>query len=53
MIDTLGKPKDMNFVTNANAKKYIEKLSEIPKTPLSVRVLYDSNEAMDLLEKLL
>jgi len=53
MIDTLGKPKDMSFVTNQNAKKYIEKLSEKPKTPLSMRVKYDNKDAMDLLEKML
>jgi len=53
MIETLGKPKDMTFVTNQNAKKYIEKLPEKPKTPLSSLIKYDNKDANDLLEKML
>ena len=69
LIAKLGKPKDMSFITNANAKKYLEKLSETPKvliilhwnniiiylhkTPLSTRVKYSSKEGLDLLERML
>lgn len=53
IIDTLGKPKDMSFVTNPNAKKFLDSLPSEPKRPLHVVVKYENPEASDLLEKLL
>jgi len=53
MIDTLGKPKDMSFVTNQNAKKFLDSLPEKPKRPLLSVVKYDNKDALDLLQKLL
>jgi len=53
MMDTIGKPKDMSFVTNANAKKFLETLPEAPKRPLFSVVKYENADALDLLSKLL
>lgn len=53
IIDILGKPKDMSFVTNANAKKFLESLPTEPKRPLLSIVKYQNPEALDLLQKLL
>lgn len=53
IIDTLGKPKDMSFVTNSNAKKFLDSLPDDPKRPLKAVVNYDNAEALDLLQKLL
>lgn len=30
ILDTLGKPADLSFVTNPNAKKYLESLKDEP-----------------------
>jgi mitogen-activated protein kinase 1/3 len=53
IIDTLGKPADMSFVTNPNAKKFLETLPEVPKRPLLAVVEYENPDALDLLQKLL
>lgn len=53
MMDTLGKPKDMSFVTNPNAKKFLDSLPEKPKRPLLSIVDYDNKDGLDLLQKLL
>jgi len=53
IIDTLGKPEDMSFVNNANAKKFLDTLPEKPKKPLLSIVTYDNKDALDLLQKLL
>jgi mitogen-activated protein kinase 1/3 len=53
MVDTLGKPGDMSFVTNPNAKKFLDTLPENPKRPLLTVCAYDNPEAIDLLQKLL
>jgi len=53
IVETLGKPKDMSFVTSKHAKKFLDTLSEIPKRPLLSVVRYDNDDALDLLSKLL
>jgi len=53
MMDTIGKPKDMSFVTNPNAKKFLDTLPEAPKRPLLSVVKYENADALDLLSKLL
>jgi len=53
IIDTLGKPQDMDFVTNTNAKKFLETLPDKPRRPLLSLIEYENPEAIDLLQKLL
>lgn len=53
IMDTMGKPDDMSFVTNQNAKKFLDTLPDKPKTPLLSLVKYENPDALDLLQKLL
>jgi mitogen-activated protein kinase 1/3 len=53
IMETLGKPKDLSFITNDGARKFVERFSETPRTPLSSRVKYHNKEALDLLQKML
>jgi len=53
ILDTLGKPQDLSFVTNTNARKFLDTLPDKPSKPLTSIVKYDNEEAMDLLTKLL
>jgi len=53
IVDTMGKPDDLSFVTNANAKKFLDSLPEKPKKPLLSQVKYENPDALDLLGKLL
>lgn len=53
IMDTMGKPQDMGFVTNSNAKKFLSSLPDQPKNPLDQKVKYSKPEAMDLLQKML
>jgi len=53
IIDTMGKPSEMAFVTNPNAKKYLDSLNSEPTTPLLTKVKYPNPDFLDLLSKML
>lgn len=56
IFDTLGKPpeEDLAFITNANAKKYVDSL-QITKPTQSVKefIKYENPLALDLIDKML
>ena len=55
ILNTLGKPDDSEtaFITNSNAKKFIDSLPAKKKTKLSTVMKYSNKLALDLLDKLL
>lgn len=48
-------PSDDNlgFITNLNAKKYVESLPKKAKIPVKDFIQYENDQALDLIEKLL
>lgn len=55
IFDTLGKPgeEDLQFITNANAKKYVNSLQSKPQASLKSVINYPNPLAIDLLDKML
>lgn len=53
ILDTCGKPEDLSFVTNPNAKKFLDTLPDKAKKPLLTSIKYENPDALDLLSKLL
>jgi serine/threonine protein kinase len=55
IIDLLGTPteKDLEFITNSNARSYVANFKGIPRKPFETIVNYPNKEALDLLEKMI
>lgn len=55
IFETIGKPPDdqLAFITNQNARKYVQGLQTKPRTPIGTVLKYPNPDALDLLDKLL
>ena len=55
IFETLGKPpeEDLTFISNLNAKKFVQGLQTKNRTPISQVIKYTNPEALDLLDKML
>ncbi|CAD8187520.1 unnamed protein product [Paramecium octaurelia] len=55
IFDTLGKPQDddLQFITNSNAKKYVNSLQTKQKGTIGSVIKYSNPHAIDLLDKML
>ncbi|CAD8095352.1 unnamed protein product [Paramecium primaurelia] len=55
IFDTLGKPQDddLQFITNSNAKKYVNSLQTKQKCSIGSVIKYSNPLAIDLLDKML
>ena len=53
IIETLGKPKDISFITNKSARKFVSELSGEIKEPLSSKFQSQNLVVIDFLKKLL
>lgn len=55
IFEKLGKPSEenMKFITNQNAKKYIQSLPDKPITSVGSFIKYENKHAIDLLDKML
>ncbi|CAK93891.1 unnamed protein product (macronuclear) [Paramecium tetraurelia] len=55
IFDTLGKPQDedLQFITNSNAKKYVNSLQTKMKCSIGSVIKYTNPHAIDLLDKML
>eukprot|EP00828_Plagiopyla_frontata_P027212 TRINITY_DN3539_c0_g1_i4.p4 TRINITY_DN3539_c0_g1~~TRINITY_DN3539_c0_g1_i4.p4 ORF type:complete len:190 (-),score=40.73 TRINITY_DN3539_c0_g1_i4:23-592(-) len=55
ILEKLGKPspENLKFITNQNALKYIESLTNNPPVSVSSFITYENEKALDLLDKML
>ena len=55
IFDTLGTPpaEDLKFITNENAKKYVESLPTKPSISVKEFIKYENSDCLDLLDKML
>lgn len=54
-MDTLGKPdpEELDFITNTNARKFVDSLPNKPKVSVKTFMKYENELALDLLDKML
>jgi len=55
ILDTLGKPEpeELNFISNANARKFVDTLPNKPKVSVKSFMNYENELALDLIDKML
>ncbi|KRX01275.1 Protein kinase-like domain [Pseudocohnilembus persalinus] len=55
ILEKLGKPseEDLNFITNQNARQFINQLPDKPQTSTKSFINYQNEKALDLLDKML
>ncbi|KRX01276.1 Protein kinase-like domain [Pseudocohnilembus persalinus] len=55
IMKTLGKPgpSDLGFITNSNARKFVDQLPDKEKVSVKTFIKYENEKALDLLDKML